>query len=84
MLASVFDRSCSVWGPETGLKIDPKSTKNRSWRLKFDVGGQKLAKIAFFKAKKPNLEAKEAVLEAKRPILEAKMAVPYFLCCLWG
>ena len=66
------------------LKIDPKSTKNRSWRLKFDVGGQKLAKMAILEAKKPNLEAKKPNLEAKRPILEAKMAKGHFVCCPWG
>ena len=31
ILASVFHRFCSVWGPKTGLKINPKSIKNRSW-----------------------------------------------------
>ena len=66
------------------FKIDPKSTKIRSWKLKFDFGGQKLAKMSTLEAKKTILEAKKAVLEAKRPILEAKMAKGNFSCCLWG
>ena len=53
------------------FKIDSKSTKIRSWKLKFDFGGQKLAKMSILEAKKTILEAKKAVLEAKRPILEA-------------
>ena len=52
------------------FKIDPKSTKIRSWKLKFDFGGQKLAKMSTLEAKKTILEAKMAVLEAKKPILE--------------
>ena len=59
------------------FKIDPKSTKIRSWKLKFDFGGQKLAKMSILKAKKTILEAKKAVLEAKRAILEAKKAQTY-------
>ena len=55
------------------LKIDPKSTKIRSWKLKFDFGGQKLAKMSILEAKKTILEAKKAVLVAMRPILEAKI-----------
>ena len=47
------------------FKIDPKSTKIRSWKLKFDFGGQKLAKMSILEAKKTILEAKKAVLEAK-------------------
>ena len=62
------------------FKIDPKSTKIRSWRLKFDFGGQKLAKMSILEAKKTILEAKKAVLEAKRPILEAKMAGGQIVC----
>ena len=31
ILASIFGRFWSVWGPKTGLQIDPKSIKNRSW-----------------------------------------------------
>ena len=54
------------------FKIDPQSTKIRIWKLKFDFGGQKLAKMSSLEAKKTILEAKKAVLEAKRPILEAK------------
>ena len=56
------------------FKIDAKLTKIRSWKLKFDFGGQKLAKMSILEAKKTILEAKKAVLEAKRPILEVKMA----------
>ena len=55
------------------FKIDLKSTKIRSWKLKFDFGGQKLAKMSTLEAKKTILEAKKAVLEATRPILETKM-----------
>ena len=55
------------------FKIDPKFTKIRSWKLKFDFGGQKLAKMSILEAKTTILETKKAVLEAKRPILEAKM-----------
>ena len=54
------------------FKIDAKSTKIRSWKLKFDFGGQKLAKMSILEAKKTILEVKKAVLEAKRPLLEAK------------
>ena len=66
------------------FKIDPKSTKIRSWKLKFDFGGQKLAKMSTLEAKKTILEAKKAVLEAKRPILEAKMEADLLGCCLFG
>ena len=66
------------------FKIDPKSTKIRSWKLKFDFGGQKLAKMSILEAKKTILEAKKAVLEAKRPILEAKMEADLLGCCLFG
>ena len=66
------------------FKIDPKSTKIRSWKLKFDFGGQKLAKMSILEAKKTILEAKKAVLEAKRPILEAKMEGNIFICCFFG
>ena len=59
------------------FKIDPKSTKIRSCKLKFDFGGQKLAKMSI-------LEAKKAVLEAKRPILEAKMEEDILGCCFFG
>ena len=31
ILASIFGRFWSVWGPKTGPQIDPKSIKNRSW-----------------------------------------------------
>ena len=54
------------------FKIDPKSTKIRSWKLKFDFGGQKLAKMSTLEAKKTILEAKKAVLEAMRAILKTK------------
>ena len=66
------------------FKIDPKSTKIRSWKLKFDFGGQKLAKMSTLEAKKTILEAKKAVLEAKRPILEAKMEGNIFIYRLFG
>ena len=66
------------------FKIGPKSTKIRSWKLKFDFGGQKLAKMSTLEAKKTILEAKKAVLEAKRPILEAKMEGDIFICCFFG
>ena len=66
------------------FKIDPKSTKIRSWKLKFDFGGQKLAKMSILEAKKTILEAKKAVLEAKRAILEAKMEADHLGCCLFG
>ena len=66
------------------FKIDPKSTKIRSWKLKFDFGGQKLAKMSILEAKKTILEAKKAVLEAKRPILEAKMEGNIFIYRLFG
>ena len=56
------------------FKIDPKSTKIRSWRLKFDFGGSKLAKMSILEAKNTILEAKMAILDAKKPFLEAKMA----------
>ena len=62
------------------FKIDPKSTKIRSWKLKFDFGGQKLAKMSTLEAKKTILEAKKAVLETKRLILETPNAQTYFLC----
>ena len=66
------------------FKIDPKSTKIRSWKLKFDFGGQKLAKMSTLEAKKTILEAMKAVLEAKRPILEAKMEGDIFICRFFG
>ena len=66
------------------FKIDPESTKIRSWKLKFDFGGQKLAKMSILEAKKTILEAKKAVLEAKRAILEAKMEGNHLGCCLFG
>ena len=66
------------------FKIDPKSTTIRSWKLKFDFGGQKLAKMSTLEAKKTILEAKKAVLEAKRPILEAKMEADLFIYRLFG
>ena len=66
------------------FKIDPKSTKIRSWKLKFDFGCQKLAKMSTLKAKKTILEAKKAVLETKRPILEAKMEEDILGCCFFG
>ena len=55
------------------FKIEPKSIEIRSWRLKFDFGGQTSAKMSILEAKKTILEAKKAVLEAKRTILEAEM-----------
>ena len=62
-----------IFSGDLRFKINPKSTKIRSWRLKFDFGGQKLAKMSILEAKKTILEAKKAVLEAKRAILETKM-----------
>ena len=66
------------------FKIDPKSTKIRSWKLKFYFGGQKVAKMSILEAKKTILEAKKAVLEAKRLIWEAKMEGDIFRCCFFG
>ena len=56
------------------FKIDQKSKKTRSWRLKFVFGGQKLAMMSILEATKAISEAKIAILEAKRAILEAAMA----------
>ena len=66
-----------------GFKIGQKSIKIRFWRLNFDFGGQKLAKMSTLEAKKTILEAKKAVLEAKRPILEAKIHKLIQTCCLF-
>ena len=78
-----FAQGKLVFSKVLRFKIDPKSTKIRSWKLKFDFGGQKLAKMSILEAKKTILEAKKAVLEAKRPILEAKIHKLIQTCCLF-
>ena len=87
-----FTKEKLIFSRVRRFKIDQKSKKTRSWRLKFVFGGQKLAmmsileakkpilgpKIAILESKKAILAAKIAILEAKRPILEAQMEGDYF------
>ena len=70
---SDFTKEKLIFSRVRRFKIDQKSKKTRSWRLKFVFGGQKLAMMSILEAKKTILEAKIAILEAKRAILEAKM-----------
>ena len=68
-----FTKEKLIFSRVRRFKIDQKSKKTRSWRLKFVFGGQKLAMMSILEAKKTILEAKIAILEAKRAMLEAKM-----------
>ena len=68
-----FTKDKSIFSRVRRFKIDQKSKKTRSWRLKFVFGGQKLAMMSILEAKKTILEAKIAILEAKRVMLEPKM-----------
>ena len=72
-----FTKEKLIFSRVRRFKIDQKSKKTRSWRLKFVFGGPKLAMMSI-------LEAKKTILEAKMTSLGGPNAQNYFGRGFWS